>query len=110
MTTFDEGRQVLRDARDKRARAGDDLLAARQRLQRLEAQQKENDRAFDPKDPAQVKQREALDKAHAAAVKDADSAAAVVRGVDVLETDAVRNFAALSDPRRAIAQLDDGIP
>ena len=110
MATFDEVRQQLRQARDKARAAGQKAFSARERLRRIEAQQRELDRVFDPHNAGHRAERERLADEHekaAAAIKQSRGAAKNALG---LEGGLIAAFGEFTDPQKAIGRLNDAFP
>jgi len=110
MADFDQLAAEVRQAREAEADAGDKAAAARERLKRATAAQAAFDRVFDPREESHAAERERLERERAAA----DEQFAGLRGrhAAALEaaTAAIAALEPESDPRKAIAHLDDGVP
>ncbi|HEX3130342.1 MAG TPA: hypothetical protein VH394_23600 [Thermoanaerobaculia bacterium] len=110
MATFDEIRQQLHQARVDLDAKGDAAFAAGERLWRIERQQEELRRIFDPQNGEHVQHAAALEAAHAKAtgeIQDARDKRDIATGI---EAGLFGQFAQLSNPIDAIGRLDDNVP
>jgi hypothetical protein len=110
MSEFDDLRSEIGETRTQSKQAAHDLFLARERAKRLEAQQTEFERQRDPENERHeasrrrlIQERERLDDAARRSSEKYNLAITA-------EKDALGRFAALSDPREAIAQLNDAFP
>ena len=110
MAEFFELRQQLQQARRQKDQAGDTVFAARERLKRIEAAQAALERVFDPENSRHAAERERLQAERARAEGALKQSQAAHARAGLRETDIFKNFAAFTDPREAIARLNDQIP
>jgi hypothetical protein len=110
MPGFDDLAADVRRARRAEADAADAAAAARERLKRAVADTDALRRVLDPRDEAAAAERDRLERERVAAAEELKESRG--RHAAALEH-AAAAIAALepeSDPRKAIAELDDGVP
>ncbi|NPC52601.1 hypothetical protein HPC50_36690, partial [Corallococcus exiguus] len=107
MAEFDELRVRLRTARAERETGQAAVANARDRLARLEARRARVQRAGDGQGVSRGRDPESE---RARAAKDLEDARAGLGQAQAREAAAVGRFGAVSDPRSAAGQWDDGLP
>ena len=110
MAEFDQIRRQLRDARTQRDAAAQGVADARERLERIDAQQAQLDRVFNPENPAHAGARERLERERGEAKQalgrfEERRASAIADEAGLLP-----EFAVFTDPRQGIERLNDATP
>jgi hypothetical protein len=110
MADFTELRQQLQQARARKEKAAEGLQQAKERTRRIEAEQVKLDRISDPDNQERERRREELRAQRTEAEHLLKQRQAENRQSSGLERDVFEAFATVTDPRRAIAHLNDQIP
>ena len=110
MPDLRETRDQLREAREEKEKAREALSAAQEQLRKLEAEQAELDRVFNPKNEEHIALRDRLVKLRAeteTAIKDRTTLFGQQKEV---ESGIFKDFSVFSDPRQQIGQFPDNFP
>jgi hypothetical protein len=110
MAEFEVLRRRLRDARARSQSAADEAFAARQRVKRIQGRQAALARVADPHDQHQAAELERLRAARARAEHVLQERLTEREDAAGDAATALVEFAALTDPREAIAEMSDGFP
>jgi hypothetical protein len=110
MSKFDQLRRQLREIREEREASSLDVTAAQERLKQIAVRESQLDRVTSPKaSERDARYRQLVDdrkRAHAALKSHRDAQ----EKARARETDLLKEFAQLSDPRKGIEYLNDSMP
>ena len=110
MSSFDDIRTSLRDARAQRDAASAEVSAARDVLKHITDRETQLGRIFDPDDGQHVAARDSLRRERAAAESKLGQARDVHADATLTAGSLVDEFAVFTDPRTGIGRLRDSIP
>lgn len=110
MPEFEDIRQRLRQTREERTAAVNEVRGARERLRRIRNEEAELARVFDQRKDAHVIERRRLENEREAAEAEANRATSMRDHFAGLEAEALKDFIRFSDPRTGIEKLNDSTP
>src|SRR5206468_3514059 len=107
---FRQIRDELQQARAVKERARADLFQAGEKIKRIEAEQVQLNRIFNPDNLEHSAQRQRLNNLHEETEKQAELERENYSRLSQFERDKFTGFSQFSDPRQTVGQLSDSFP